>query len=169
MTAVFQHPGRGWGHGVSGAFVLQTKLLCVFVSSKVHMEVVWPAGKVGPSEGSRVGEWASGQPPRGAGTQGPLSPILAVLTALPKAQWVGPEVLRAGAGLQSLWGPWGVGWGCACVCQQPQLPFLGSKLRLALGGEQVFGSGTQNPSPRAVAVPPPSSSCLLLGDVCSVG
>lgn len=52
---------RGDSWGVS-AFVLQTGLLCVFVSPKVHMELVWPAGKVSPSVpggGLWVGEWAS--------------------------------------------------------------------------------------------------------------
>lgn len=53
---------------------MQMKLLCVFVSSKVHMELVWPAGKVGPSGGPWVGKRASGQPPRGTGMQGPHLP-----------------------------------------------------------------------------------------------
>ena len=55
---------------MSLAFVLQTKLLCVLVSSKVHMELVWPAGKVGPYGGQWVGERASDQPPKGDGMQG---------------------------------------------------------------------------------------------------
>ena len=53
VTTVLQRPGCGGGRGcVSDAFVLQTKLLYVFVSSKVHMELVWPVGKVGASGGS---------------------------------------------------------------------------------------------------------------------
>lgn len=43
-------------------FVLQAKLLCVLVSSKVHMELVWPAGKVGPSGGQWVDTRMQGLP-----------------------------------------------------------------------------------------------------------
>lgn len=78
---------------VSGAFVLQAKLLCLLVSSKVHMELVWPAGKVGPSGGQWVDTRVSGQPSRGAGMQGPPSPFPTVLMS-PEGLHVGPEVLR---------------------------------------------------------------------------
>lgn len=111
VITVLQHPAV-----VGAGDVSQMPLFCkqnsyVFVSSKVHMELVWPVGKVGPSGGPWVGEWASDQLPREAGVQGSPPPLLDVLTAVVKAQQTGPEVLRRAGGQASrgtCW-IWGVG------------------------------------------------------------
>lgn len=73
------------------------KAVCVFFFflSKVHMDLVWPAGKVGCS---RVCKWVI-RPvinyPEGLGCRGPpfLSSIPTVFTAHLKVLWARPAVL----------------------------------------------------------------------------
>lgn len=150
------------GGAVSGTFTLYTKFLCVFVSSKVPMELVWPAGKVGPRGVCGWARCSSGQLPGRAGIQRPPIPISHSSCARCSSEGLaGPGILKENL-LEA--------GGCACALgAAAPTATRGLSATSGFGWGTRLGSGTGNPPLIAGAAPLPFSYCLLAGGVHSTG